>query len=187
MESAGGSRRSGVDSAAGNDNSATGLGEGESQRIDSESLEGAGRRRAEGPVVPSAGGAAGARAAMGSSGESGDRESGVQGAWLQNVSLGGLAGLFGYGQGDAGVSTGSGRGPSGTGPTVGLGGQPGYGQNRFQGSGTRNSSLRSGSGEYSGRRNQELNLAGVSWSCPWQDSRRGRAGAGCQRCGGRGT
>ena len=157
----------------GSDNSATGLGEGESQRIGSESLEGAGRRRAEGPVVPSAGGAAGARAAMGSSGESGDRESGVQGAWLQNVSLGGLAGLFGYGQGDAGVSTGSGRGPSGTGPTVGLGGQPGYGQNRFQGSGTRNSSLRSGSGEYSGRRNQELNLAGVSLELPLAGQQKG--------------
>ena len=157
----------------GSDNSATGLGEGESQRIDGESLEGAGRRRAEGPVVPSAGGAAGARAAMGSSGESGDRESGVQGAWLQNVSLGGLAGLFGYGQGYAGVSTGSGRGPSGTGPTVGLGGQPGYGQNRFQGSGTRNSSLRSGSGEYSGRRNQELNLAGVSLELPLAGQQKG--------------
>ena len=157
----------------GSDNSATGLGEGESQRIGSESLEGAGRRRAEGPVVPSAGGAAGARAAMGSSGESGDRESGVQGAWLQNVSLGGLAGLFGYGQGYAGVSTGSGRGPSGTGPTVGLGGQPGYGQNRFQGSGTRNSSLRSGSGEYSGRRNQELNLAGVSLELPLAGQQKG--------------
>ncbi len=150
----------------GSDNSATGLGEGESQRIDSESLEGAGRRRAEGPVVPSAGGGAGARAVMGSSGESGDRESGVQGAWLQNVSLGGLAGLFGYGQADAGVSSGSGMGPSGTGATVGLGGQPGYGQNRFQGSGTRNLSLRSGSGEYSGRRNRELNLAGVSLELP---------------------
>ena len=157
----------------GSDNSATGLGEGESQRRGSESLEGAGRRRAEGPVVPSAGGAAGARAAMGSSGESGDRESGVQGAWLQNVSLGGLAGLFGYGQGYAGVSTGSGRGPSGTGPTVGLGGQPGYGQNRFQGSGTRNSSLRSGSGEYSGRRNQELNLAGVSLELPLAGQQKG--------------
>ena len=157
----------------GSDNSATGLGEGESQRRGSESLEGAGRRRAEGPVVPSAGGAAGARAAMGSSGESGDRESGVQGAWLQNVSLGGLAGLFGYGQGDAGVSTGAGRGPSGTGPTVGLGGQPGYGQNRFQGSGTRNSSLRSVSGEYSGRRNQELNLAGVSLELPLAGQQKG--------------
>ena len=158
----------------GNDNSATGLGEGESQRIDSESLEGAGRRRAEGPVVPGAGGAAGARrAAMGSSGESGDRESGVQGAWLQNVSLGGLAGLFGYGQGDAGVSTGSGMRPSGTGPTVALGEQPGYGQNRFQGSGTRNSSLRSGSGEYSGRRNQELNLAGVSLELPLAGQQKG--------------
>ena len=157
----------------GNDHSATGLGEGESQRIDSESLEGAGRRRAEGPVVPSAGGAAGARAAMGSSGESGDRESGVQGAWLQNVSLGGLAGLFGYGQGDAGVSTGSGMRPRGTGPTVALGGQPGYGQNRFQGSGTRNSSLRSGSGEYSGRRNQELNLAGVSLELPLAGQQKG--------------
>ena len=157
----------------GSDNSATGLGEGESQRIDSESLEGAGRRRAEGPVVPSAGGAAGARAAMGSSGESGDRESGVQGAWLQNVSLGGLAGLFGYGQGYAGVSTGSGMEPSGTGPTVGLGGQPGYGQNRFQGSGTRDSSLRSGSGEYSGRRNRELNLAGVSLELPLAGQQKG--------------
>ena len=157
----------------GSDNSATGLGEGESQRIDSESLEGAGRRRAEGPVVPSAGGGAGARAVMGSSGESGDRESGVQGAWLQNVSLGGLAGLFGYGQGDAGVSTGSGMGPSGTGPTVGLGGQPGYGQNRFQGAGTRNSSLRSGSGEYSGRRNRELNLAGVSFEMPLAGQQKG--------------
>ncbi len=157
----------------GSDNSATGLGEGESQRIDSESLEGAGRRRAEGPVVPSAGGAAGARAAMGSSGESGDRESDVQGAWLQNVSLGGLAGLFGYGEGYAGVSTGSGMGPSGTGPTVGLGGQPGYGQNRFQGSGTRDSSLRSGSGEYSGRRNRELNLAGVSFELPLAGQQKG--------------
>ena len=157
----------------GSDNSATSLGEGESQRRGSESLEGAGRRRAEGPVVPSAGGAAGARAAMGSSGESGDRESGVQGAWLQNVSLGGLAGLFGYGQGYAGVSTGAGKGPSGTGPTVGLGGQPGYGQNRFQGSGTRNSSLRSGSGEYSGRRNQELNLAGVSLELPLAGQQKG--------------
>ena len=157
----------------GSDNSATGLGEGESQRIDSESLEGAGRRRAEGPVVPSTGGGAGARAVMGSSGESGDRESGVQGAWLQNVSLGGLAGLFGYGQGDAGVSTGSGMGPSGTGPTVGLGGQPGYGQNRFQGAGTRNSSLRSGSGEYSGRRNRELNLAGVSFEMPLAGQQKG--------------
>ena len=157
----------------GSDNSATGLGEGESQRIDSESLEGAGRRRAEGPVVPSAGGGAGARAVMGSSGESGDRESGVQGAWLQNVWLGGLAGLFGYGQGDAGVSTGSGMGPSGTGPTVGLGGQPGYGQNRFQGAGTRDSSLRSGSGEYSGRRNRELNLAGVSFEMPLAGQQKG--------------
>ena len=161
----------------GSDNSATGLGEGESQRIDSESLEGAGRRRAEGPVVPSAGGAAGARAAMGSSGESGDRESGVQGAWLQNVSLGGLAGLFGYGQGYAGVSTGSGMGPSGTGPTVGLGGQPGYGQNRFQGSGTRDSSLRSGSGltEYSGMRDQGFNLAGISFEMPLGKQEQGKS------------
>ena len=161
----------------GSDNSATGLGEGESQRIDSESLEGAGRRRAEGPVVPSAGGAAGARAAMGSSGESGDRESGVQGSWLQNVSLGGLAGLFGYGQGYAGVSTGSGMGPSGTGPTVGLGGQPGYGQNRFQGSGTRDSSLRSGSGltEYSGMRDQGFNLAGISFEMPLGKQEQGKS------------
>ena len=159
----------------GSDNSATGLGEGESQRIDSESLEGAGRRRAEGLVVPSAGGAAGGRAAMGSSGESGDRESGVQGAWLQNVSLGGLAGLFGYGQGYAGVSTGSGMGPSGTGPTFGLGGQPGYGQNRFLGSGTRDSSLRSGSGEYSGRRNRELNLAGISFEMPLGKQEQGKS------------
>ena len=157
----------------GSDNSTTGLGQGESQRIGSESLEGAGRRRAEGPVVSSAGGAAGAPAAMGSSGESGDRESGVQGSWLQNVSLSGLAGMFGYGQGYAGVSTGSGIGPSGTGPTVGLGGQPGYGQNRFQGTGTRNSSLRSGSGEYSGRRNRELNLAGVSFELPLAGQQKG--------------
>ena len=157
----------------GSDNSATGLGEGESQRIGSESLEGAGRRRAEGPVVPSAGGGGGARAVMGSRGESGDRESGVQGSWLQNVSLSGLAGMFGYGQGYAGVSTGSGMGPSGTGPTVGLGRQPGYGQNRFQGAGTRNSSLRSGSGEYSGRRNRELNLAGVSFEMPLAGQQKG--------------
>ena len=157
----------------GSDHSVTGLGQGESQQIDSESLEGAGRRRAEGPVVPSAGGAAGAPAAMGSSGESGDRESGVQGAWLQNVLLGGLAGLFGYGQGDAGVSTGSGMGPSVTGPTVGLGGQPGYGQNRRQGTGTRDSSLRSGSGEYSGRSNRELNLAGVSFEMPLAGQQKG--------------
>ena len=157
----------------GSDHSVTGLGQGESQQIGNESLEGAGRRRAEGPVVPSAGGAAGAPAAMGSSGESGDRESGVQGAWLQNVLLGRLAGLFGYGQGDAGVSTGSGMGPSVTGPTVGLGGQPGYGQNRRQGTGTRDSSLRSGSGEYSGRSNRELNLAGVSFEMPLAGQQKG--------------
>ena len=157
----------------GSDNSTTGLGQGESQRIGSESLEGAGRRRAEGPVVSSAGSAAGARAAMGSSGESGDRESGVQGAWLQNVPLGGLAGMFGYGQGYAGVSTGSGMGPNGTGPTFGLGGQPGYGQNRFQGTGTRDSSLRSGSAQFSGRRNRELNLAGVSFELPLAGQQKG--------------
>ena len=161
----------------GSDNSATGLGQGESQRIGSESLEGASRRRAEGPVVPSAGGAAGARAAMGSSGESGDRESGVQGSWLQNVLLGGLAGLFGHGRGDAGVSTGSGMGPSGTGPTVGLGGRPGYGQNRFQGTGTRNSSLRSGSAPFSGRRHRELNLAGVSLELPLAGQQKGTSGS----------
>ncbi len=147
----------------GSDNGAAALSPGESQRIGSESLEGSGRRRAEGPVVPSAGGAAGAPAAMGSSGEAGDREGDVQGAWLRNVSLGGLTGLFGHSQGDAGVTTGSGMAPSGTGPTVGLGGQPGYGQNRFQGSGARDWSLRSGSGEFSGRRNRELNLAGASF------------------------
>ncbi len=157
----------------GSDNGAAAASPGESQRIGSESLEGSGRRRAEGPVVQSAGGEAGATATMGSSGESGDRESGMQGAWLQNASLGGLTGLFGHGQGDAGVSTGSGMGPSGTGPTVGLGGQPGYGQDRFQGSGTRNSSLRSGSGEYSGRRNRELNLAGVSFELPLAGQQKG--------------
>ena len=150
----------------GSDNGAAALSPGESQRIGSESLEGSGRRRAEGPVVPSAGGAAGARAARGSSGEAGDREGDVQGAWLRNVSLGGLTGLFGHSQGDAGVTTGSGMAPSGTGPTVGLGGQPGYGQNRFQGSGARDWSLRSGSGEFSGRRNRELNLAGASFEMP---------------------
>ena len=157
----------------GSDNSTTGLGQGESQRIGSESLEGAGRRRAEGPVVSSAGSAAGATAVMGSSGESGDRESGVQGSWLQNVSLSGLAGMFGYGQGYAGVSTGSGIGTSGTGPTVGLGGQPGYGQNRFQGTGTRDSSLRSGSAQFSGRRNREFNLAGVSLELPLAGQQKG--------------
>ena len=150
----------------GSDNGAAALSPGESQRIGSESLEGSGRRRAEGPVVPSAGGAAGAPAAMGSSGGAGDREGDVQGAWLRNVSLGGLTGLFGHSQGDAGVTTGSGMAPSGTGPTVGLGGQPGYGQNRFQGSGARDGSLRSGSGEFSGRRNRELNLAGASFEMP---------------------
>ena len=161
----------------GSDNSAAALGPGESERMGSESLEGSGRRRAEGPVVPSAGGAAGAPAAMGSGGESGDRESGVQGAWLRNVSLGGLAGLFGHGQGDAGVSTGSGMGPSGTGPTVGLGGRPGYGQNRFQGTGTRNSSLRSGSAPFSGRRHRELNLAGVSLELPLAGQQKGTSGS----------
>ena len=161
----------------GSDNSAAALGPGESERMGSESLEGSGRRRAEGPVVPSAGGAAGAPAAMGSGGESGDRESGVQGAWLRNVSLGGLAGLFGHGQGDAGVSTGSGMGPSGTGPTVGLGGRPGYGQNRFQGTGTRNSSLRSGSAPFSGRRHLELNLAGVSLELPLAGQQKGTSGS----------
>ena len=150
----------------GSDNGAAALSPGESQRIGSESLEGSGRRRAEGPVVPSAGGAAGAPAAMGSSGGAGDREGDVQGAWLRNVSLGGLTGLFGHSQGDAGVTTGPGMAPSGTGPTVGLGGQPGYGQNRFQGSGARDWSLRSGSGEFSGRRNRELNLAGASFEMP---------------------
>ena len=150
----------------GSDNGAAALSPGESQRIGSESLEGSGRRRAEGPVVPNAGGAAGAPAAMGSSGGAGDREGDVQGAWLRNVSLGGLTGLFGHSQGDAGVTTGSGMAPSGTGPTVGLGGQPGYGQNRFQGSGARDWSLRSGSGEFSGRRNRELNLAGASFEMP---------------------
>ena len=161
----------------GSDNSAAALGPGESERMGSESLEGSGRRRAEGPVVPSAGGAAGAPAAMGSGGESGDRESGVQGAWLRNVSLGGLAGLFGHGQGDAGVSTGSGMGPSGTGPTVGLGGRPGYGQNRFQGTGTRSSSLRSGSAPFSGRRHRELNLAGVSLELPLAGQQKGTSGS----------
>ena len=135
------------------------LAPGGSERMGSGS---AGGRGAEGSMVPSAGGSAGARAAIGSSGESGDRESGVQRAWLQNVSLGGLAGLFGYGQGYAGISTGSGMGPSGTGPTVGLGGQPGYGQNRFQGTGTRDSSQGSGSAQFSGRSNRELNLSGAS-------------------------
>ena len=161
----------------GSDNSAAALSPGESERMGSESLEGSGRRRAEGPVVPSAGGAAGAPAAMGSGGESGDRESGVQGAWQRNVSLGGLAGLFGHGQGDAGVSTGSGMGPSGTGPTVGLGGRPGYGQNRFQGEGTRNSSLRSGSAPFSGRRHRELNLAGVSLELPLAGQQKGTSGS----------
>ena len=162
----------------GSDNSAAALGPGESERMGSESLEGSGRRRAEGPVVPSAGAPAGAPAAMGSGGESGDRErSGVQGAWLRNVSLGGLAGLFGHGQGDAGVSTGSGMGPSGTGPTVGLGGRPGYGQNRFQGTGTRNSSLRSGSAPFSGRRHRELNLAGVSLELPLAGQQKGTSGS----------
>ena len=158
------------------DNSVAGLGEGESERMDSESFEGSGRRRAEGLVVPSAGSAAGVRAAMGSSGESGDRKSGVQGAWLQNVSLGGLVGLFGSGQGYAGVSTGSDMGPSGTDPTIGLGGQPGYGQNRFQGSGTGDSSLRSGPGEYSQRMNLELNLAAVSFEAPLAEQQKGTRG-----------
>ena len=143
---------------------------GGSERMGSGS---AGGRGAEGSMVPSAGGSAGARAAIGSSGESGDRESDVQGAWLQNVSLGGLAGLFGYDQGYAGISTGSGMGPSGTGPTVGLGGQPGYGQNRFQGTGTRNSSQGSGSAQFSGRSNRELNLAGVSLELPLVGQQKG--------------
>ena len=146
------------------------LAPGGSERMGSGS---AGGRGAEGSMVPSAGGSAGARAAIGSSGESGDRESDVQGAWLQNVSLGGLAGLFGYGQGYAGISTGSGMGPSGTGPTVGLGGQPGYGQNRFQGTGTRDSSQGSGSAQFSGRSNRELNLAGVSLELPLVGQQKG--------------
>ena len=159
----------------GSDHSVTGLGQGESQRIGSESLEGAGRRNAEDPVVPSAEGTAGARVAMGSSGESGGRESGVQGARLQNVSLGRLAGLFGYGQGDAGVSTGSGMGPSRTGPIVGLGGQSGYGQDRFQGSGTGDASLRSGLTEYSGVRDQGFSLAGASFEMPLGKQEQGRS------------
>ena len=159
----------------GSDHSVRGLGQGESQRIGSESPEGAGRRNAEDPVVPSAEGTAGARVAMGSSGESGERESGVQGARLQNVSLGGLAGLFGYGQGDAGVSTGSGKGPSRTGPIVGLGGQSGYGQDRFQGSGTGDASLRSGLTEYSGVRDQGFSLAGASFEMPLGKQEQGRS------------
>ena len=146
------------------------LAPGGSERMGSGSASG---RGAEGSMVPSAGGSAGARAAIGSSGESGDRESDVQGAWLQNVSLGGLAGLFGYDQGYAGISTGSGMGPSGTGPTVGLGGQPGYGQNRFQGTGTRDSSQGSGSAQFSGRSNRELNLAGVSLELPLVGQQKG--------------
>ncbi len=73
-------------------------------------------------------------------------------------------------------ATGLGQGepqPSGTGPTVGLGGQPGYGQNRFQGSGTRDSSLRSGSAQFLGRSNRELNLAGVSLELPLAGQQKG--------------
>ena len=74
----------------GNGNSTTGLGEGESQGIGSESLESSGRRTAEGPVVQSRWGEAKTRAATGSAQVSGvrNRELSLAGASFE-IPLGG--------------------------------------------------------------------------------------------------
>ena len=129
--------------------------------VGSGSINDAGSRGEEGPVEPGAWGVAKARPATGWGWDLESQQRGTQGSWLRNFSLGGLGSMFGSGQGYAGVSTGSGMGPSGTGLPVAWGGQPGYGQNRFQGTGTRDSSLRPGSAGLSGMRGRESNLGSM--------------------------
>ncbi len=132
--------------------SGTGLGPEESAGVGRGSIDDTGSRGEEGPVEPGAWVAAKARPATGSGWDLESQQRGTQGSWLRNFSLGGLGNIARSGQTHSGVSTGYGMGPSGTGLPVALGGQPGYGQNRFQGTGTRDSSLRPGSTEFSGMR-----------------------------------
>ena len=134
----------------GSGDGAAALGPGELERVDG---GGAGDRGAAGSVVQSAWGAAKTGAATGSGRNSEDRETGKRGSWLRNVSQGLLGNLVGSGQSDSGFSTGLGLGPGGT----------GSGQDRFQGSGTRDASLRPGSAQLSRQRDQALNLSGLSF------------------------
>ena len=148
---------------SGSDHSVRSLDQGESERIGGEA---GGGRREEGPVVQSVWGAAKTRPVTGSGWNSERWETGTPGSWLRNVSLDGLAGIIGYGQSDSGVSTGSGMGTSGRGLLVGSGRRAGSGQNRLWGLQTRDSSLRPGSAQFSGLRNQELNFSGTSYEMP---------------------
>ncbi len=132
--------------------SGTGLGPEESAGVGRGSIDDTGSRGEEGPVEPGAWVTAKTRPATGSGWDLESQQRGTQGSWLRNFSLGGLGSIARSGQTHSGVSTGYGMGPSGTGLPVALGGQPGYGQNRFQGTGTRDSSLRPGSTEFSGMR-----------------------------------
>ena len=104
-------------------------------------------------AVPPSGGATPSRPATGSTWDSAGQEGGIQGSWLKSYSLGSLASMAHRGQPNSGFSNGYGMGPSGR----------GYGPDRLRGSGTSDSFLRSESGEFSGMRNQGLNLAGASF------------------------
>ena len=121
--------------------------------IGSESLEGSGGRRAEGPVVQSAWGATQASAATGSGWNSENRETGTPGSWLRSLSLGPLGDIVRSGQTHLGASAGSGMEPSG-----GV-----YGQDRLYGGGVGDAPLGVGSGDFSGVRNQEVSLLEVSF------------------------
>ena len=134
----------------GSGNSVMAMSPGESRRRGSES---AGGRRAEAPVVPSAWGAAQANAATGSGWNSENRETGTPGSWLRSLSLGPLGDIVRSGQTQLGASAGSGMEPSG-----GV-----YGQNRLYGGGVGDAPLGVGSGDFSGVRNQEISLSGVSF------------------------
>ncbi len=138
----------------GSDTGAAALSPGESQRIGSESLDGAGRSRAEGRLVQRAWGAAQTGAATGRGWNSASRETGAPGSWLQNLLLGSLGNMAGYGQSDSGISSGYGMAPGGR----------VTGQDRLYGSGVGNARLERGSGDFSGMR--DLTLSAVSFEMP---------------------
>ena len=134
----------------GSGNSVMTLSPGESRRHGSES---AGGRGAEGSVVQRAWGTAKTSATTGSGWNSENRETGMPGSWLRSLSLGPLGDIVRSGQTHLGTSPGSGMEPSG-----GV-----YEQDRLYGRGVGDAPLGVGLGDFSGMRNRELSLSGVSF------------------------
>ena len=134
----------------GSDHSAAALSPRESEWI---GRAGAGGRGTEGSVVQRAWGAARTSAATGSGWNAENGETGVPGSWLRSLSLGSLGNLARFDPTHLVASPGSGMEPSGE----------VYRQDRLDASGVGAAPLGSGSGDFSGMRDQAFSLSGVSF------------------------